>query len=183
MFRGTRLSHLTLMLSIAACIAVTGCKDDVVDTLNNAKQQIIEPEPEPEPVAQGPTGFIKLTLEGMVETNGCYVSFFSFASGRPSVLRIASYPDSDQEAFPSVMLQAQVDVDSAAALAGTSVQADAYVMVAQGAPAWHSNPGTLEVKITSITGNKVVGEIVGGELRNPVTDSTTAVTGTFDGTL
>lgn len=178
MLRGIQFCQLTVVFALVASLSIVGCKKDVVDTFNKIQES--EPEPEPPPVSKGA---IKLTLDQPVETDGCYVSFYTFATGRPSVLRIASYPDPAQEAFPSVMLQAQVDVDSASALAGASVQAEVYVMTAEGGATWHSNPETVEIKITSINGNKVVGQIVGGTLKNPETDSTTSVTGTFDGSM
>jgi hypothetical protein len=56
-------------------------------------------------------------------------------------------------------------------------------MTAEGTPTWHSAPGApLDVKITSVNGSKVVGEIV-GKLKNPATQASMDVTGKFDGTM
>jgi len=180
MFRSVK-SVLTMLLAIAVSAGVVGCSEKITDTVNNTGYT--RPEPAPDPGPQGPTGFIKLTLDQPIETQGCYLTFETFTTSRPSTLKIASYADPEQEEFPSVMLQAQVDVDSATALAGASIQAEAYVMTAEGGAVWHSIPGMVEVKITSVTGSKVVGEIVGGELENTFTKAKANVTGTFDGTI
>lgn len=179
------MRHVAVWINIAiagAFLASTGCTKTVEETLSNVKKDIQTTVTQPAAPPK-PSGTIEIQLDQPVKTIGCSVKFVTFNGARPSVLKVTSYDDPAKEAFPSVLLQAQVTGDSASQLSGQIIKAEAYVMTAEDAPTWHSPPlQDIDVKLT-VNGNQVEGEIVGGSMINPLTGTNVSVTGKFSGNI
>lgn len=127
-------------------------------------------------------GSIELTLDTPVATQACYAQFIRQGSGRPNVLQLQSYRSAENESFPSVFLQAQVQADSANELVGQIVSARLFVQPQTDGPLWYSAIGNpVELKVVSVEESLLTAELAGGSLRSTAGGADVAASGTFSG--
>jgi hypothetical protein len=128
----------------------------------------------------GLAGQLELVLDGPVDAPACYASLVSFSSDRPSVLQLSTSGETADEAFPSVLVRAQVPAGTFSELVGKELTAAVYVQTEAGGPIWHSPQGQpVELAITDADEASVQGELVRGTLVSSETGQSLSVTGKF----
>jgi hypothetical protein len=131
----------------------------------------------------GLAGSMAFTLDAPVTTKGCYVSFIAGRGGRPSVLQLRSYRAADQEAFPSALVQSQVEAASLNELAGQTLQAQSFVQAEESGPVWHTAGSEgVQLTIKAIADKQVVAELSGDAI-NTSTGQATPITAKLEGWL
>ena len=120
-----------------------------------------------------------------VNINGCYVKLIPSVAGRPTVLKITSYPTPAAESFPSIFIQANTSGTSIKEIIGKPLQARVYMTTAADTEVWY----TLEDQPANITirnaddGGRIIGTIINGMLVNTTTSAQRPITGAFDAIL
>jgi hypothetical protein len=99
------------------------------------------------------------------------------------VLHITSYNDAANEAFPSVLITANLPAGNGA-LTGQPLQAQAYVQAVKDGPVWHSaDDAPVEVRIDQAAEGKIAGTITAGSLVSSDDGKSIPVTGSFTGSM
>lgn len=112
------------------------------------------------------TGKATMTLDGPTEFGASYVRLIKLNPGRPAVLQIKSYKDGEVDAFPSFLVQAQVEATDLASLAGKPIPAKVYAQKTATGPVWHSaDDAPASLSLTVVEG-KVTAKIESAELLN-----------------
>lgn len=151
---------------------VSNLKDDVKDITDNATNTVNQ--------QLNLAGSMTIDLGDKIERKGCYVELTSLAGARRSVLQVRSYPEPNQESYPSIYLHAQVSADSLAELVGDSVAARFFIQPEENGPIWYSDEGQdVQLKIVSISDGKVTARVEAATLRNTDTGQEADVNGEF----
>jgi hypothetical protein len=125
---------------------------------------------------------MEFTLDAPVKTKGCYVTLIE-VRGRPSVLQLRSYPSADQEAFPSALVQAQIEAASLAELVGKTVPAQSFVQAEESGTVWHTSGGEpVQLTIKSVADKQVIAELAGAAI-NAATGESAPVSAKIEGWL
>lgn len=129
-------------------------------------------------------GSIELTLDSPIASQACYAQLIRQGSGRPNVLQLRSYRSADNESFPSVFLQAQVQADSPSELVGQIVSSRLFVQPTADGPLWYSATGNpVELKVVSVEEHLLTAELAGGLLQSTTDGAEVKANGTFCGVL
>jgi hypothetical protein len=190
---------------LAALLGATGCSQEKVNELvNQAKQQAAESAEQARQALDqqakaaseaassagnqaqqqlGLAGSMQFALESPITTKGCYVAFLPGSEGMTAVLQLRSYPAVDQEAFPSALVQAQVDVSDISRLAGQTIPAQVFVQATSNGTVWHTvGVEPAQLTIEAVTGKQITAAIAGHAV-NTATGQSVPLAGTFDGHL
>lgn len=153
-------------------LPLTGCGSDVVEQAKKAASDVTQSVTKS--VGDAATsaqenlqlaGSSELTLDGPVKTAACYAVLTSGRDGQPGVLAIRSYKETEQESFPSLLVQADVTAEKLADLSGKSLTAQMFVKTAADRPTWCTAlEQPIEIKVVTVTPGELKAEIVSGEL-------------------
>jgi hypothetical protein len=191
-----RTSWPALTLVVLACL--TGCsKEKISELVDQAKEQVSENVDKASQAIQqkaktasdaaqqqlGLAGSMEFTLDEPVKTKGCYAAFIAGIGGRPSVLQLRSYPSVAQEAFPSALVQAEVETGSLADLVGKTVAAQTFVQAEPSGLVWHTVGGEpMQLTIKTVADKQLIAELTGVAI-NTATGQTAPFSGKIDGYL
>lgn len=173
---------------LAGVVALLGCGEAKMPTLEQAKQAVSESvegvreQAETAAATVLPTGSIELTLDAPVKTEEAHAHATRFSAGRPGLLQITSYEDAAGEQYPSVLLRAELPAGAAASLAGQTLQAQAFIQPTNGGPIWQST-APIEIRVTAADDATLTGEIVRGEMVNLDTEIKIQLSGKFTAVL
>jgi hypothetical protein len=178
-----------------ACVLVLTCQigcEKAQEMFGSAKEaattgvqqatQAVENATETVRQTAGVAGTMQLTLDGPVQTSGCYATLHAFSDGRPNVLQITSYNNPSAEAFPSVILRATTKSKSLEELAGETISAQCFVQTSADGPIWQATDKPLKLEI-SLSDGSVVEAAVSGTLTNVQTGDTKEISGTVTGNV
>lgn len=203
------LAVLASLLAVAQLVAIIGCggksvseiagsirdaarqgADQVTKSVGEAagqvQQEITQKAENVTDAAGGELGLagkIELTVDAPLQTKACFARFIPSQVGRPSILQLQSYRDSQRESFPSVFARAQIPTGGLAELKGQTVAAQLFLQSESNGPTWYSKSAPVQLKITAIDSKLLTAEIAGGALYNTASGATQAVKGTFQGAL
>lgn len=174
------VTELVSQVKQSATETVSNVKESATQVTENVTQSVQENVTKvTETVAAN--GKMNLKVNTDISVGACYTFFVPPNGGRPAVLQLKSFKDTEQETFPSVFCQAQVKADTVAALVGQTVSAQLFVKPSADAPTWYSTTSApVELQIASITEGKMQANVVSGSLRNAGDDSTAPVTGSME---
>jgi hypothetical protein len=189
-----RFTPLPIAL-VVALLPLAGCNREKLGELaDKAKQAVTESAEQVKEKAGVVTdatkeqmalaGSCEVMLDAPIASSACYVTFLQQASGRPNVLQVRSYRNANQESFPSLMLQSQVNANGISELVGQTIPGQLFVQPAQDAPVWFCPPGGhVDLKIVAVDDKQLNAEIIGGSLRNSRTGGDQPVSGKLTGVL
>ena len=177
-----------LWIAVLVTAGAGGCNKDQVDQVQEAVSTGVEQAAHStrravETVKQEAnlTGSMELAVNPPIDAPACYVELVAL-DGRPNVLQLASYKEVELERFPSLLLQAQVEADSLAELAGKTVHGELYAQAEKDGAVWHSEEGApAAFSVSAVEGNAVTCKITGASLVNSETGERSTVSGKFVG--
>lgn len=97
---------------------------------------------------------------------GSYCRFVPVSPKHGSVLQVRSYASLENERFPSYFFQAKTTDGGLSSLVGQEIPGQLFVQLEEGGPVWFSNEPVV-ARLSSIDGESVLGEFVGGKLTSP----------------
>ncbi len=98
-----------------------------------------------------------------IVTDGCFSEWLTFSDGRPSVLQLRSYSESERETFPAVFLRAIVPGTTAVPY-GQTVPAKLFVQATAGGPIFYTPDDQLVELSIGEQGQTTAATVVGGSL-------------------
>jgi len=110
--------------------------------------------------------FIELQLDAEFGAERCFARFQPGVDQLPSLLHVTTYESPSTETFPSAMLRIETNAARLDDLAGQTAAAPvAYFQVEKDGPVWKARrQEPLQVRIISVSADRVSAQIVGGRL-------------------
>ncbi|QDV13459.1 hypothetical protein CA51_33490 [Rosistilla oblonga] len=125
------------------------------------------------------TGKATMTLDAPTEFAASYVQLIAVNEGRPSVLKISSSKDGQDDVFPAFLIQAKLSDTDLDSLAGQTVSARLFAQKQEGGPIWFS-PEEKPVPVTlAMEEGNWIARIDNASVMNSSSDAETSISGTF----
>ncbi|QDU80688.1 hypothetical protein Pla110_24200 [Polystyrenella longa] len=177
---------MAILLTGTLCLGMlTGCsKEQILGWFGSSETTPISQNAAKPTFSIPESPFFELKINPNFKTKGCYAKLDTFNSGnRPNVLRIKSYETPEEETFPSFLIYAHVSGRSFGALIDTEINANLYAAAEQGGRVFHHIDGEggtkVKIKITEVTDNGVMGEIIGGNIADTYSRDPQNASGNF----
>ncbi|MDH3717368.1 MAG: hypothetical protein OES79_04540 [Planctomycetota bacterium] len=182
-----------LLLCGLLLLAAPGCdlfKEPEGPKTKASPRKKVEPPPKqvdvtpPEPAPPAPA--IELNVGGQTrKLPSCYLKLIPSTSQTPAVLMVTSYPNEQQESYPSFFMRVVLSGDDLAKLLGQPMPARIWFAAKPNDIVYHTpdgEPASVTIRNADDAG-RVLGTIIDAKLLNTANDESMSISGQFDGLL